>query len=198
MHISALKNEMKMYWTNTLFQCSYCLIFCWIGSWQVKTGPNVIVLRQQREGGERRGAVYCCCCCCSTYISGSEDSVMRAGTTLWATSVSFTPFTSSWSDWTEPAVMSQRWAGHLGQERATPAINREKKKGKKQNKEGKERKRKQTQKDRKKVIYNDKNNSCEARNGTVCFKQVCTHTLVHTRTHTHAISGMHTWQSQHS
>lgn len=171
---------MKMYWTNRLFQCSYCLIFCWICSWQVKTGPNVIVLRQQREGGERRGAV---CCCCFTYISGSEDSVMRAGTTLWATSVSFTPFTSSWSDWTEPAVMSQRWAGHLGQERATPAINRERKKKKRESKIKKEGKRK-TQKDRKKVIYNDKNNSCKTRNSTVCFKQVCTHTRSHTHAHT--------------
>lgn len=83
----------------------------WSCSSQVQACFSVIVLKQRREGGERRGAVCSCCCCCSTYISGSEDSVMRAGTTLWATSVSFTPFTSSWSDWTEPAVMSQRCGG---------------------------------------------------------------------------------------
>lgn len=72
----------------------------------------------------------------------------------------------------------------MGQERATPAINREKKKREK-SKIKKEGKRKQTQKDRKKVIYNDKNNSCKARNSTVCFKQVCTHThsFTHARTH---------------
>ena len=32
----------------------------------------------------------------NTYISGSLERVMRAGTTLWATRVSFTPFTNSW------------------------------------------------------------------------------------------------------
>lgn len=118
---------------------------CKICSTLVQTCSSVIVLRRRREGGKRRSIVYCC----STYISGSEDSVMRAGTTLWATSVSFTPFTSSWSDWTEPAVMSHRWAGHLGQERATPAKDREEKKNK-QNKKAKESRGKKEKKKQKK------------------------------------------------
>lgn len=73
----------------------------------------------------------------------------------------------------------------MGQERATPPIDREKRK-EKQNKrgKGKKEKKKQTQKDRKKVIYNDKNHSCKARNGTACIKPVCVHTQSRTQTHT--------------
>lgn len=89
------KMQIREFWESVLAPGGYRLV--WVSS------------QTAERRGERRGTVDCRG---STYISGSEDSVMRAGTTLWATSVSFTPFTSSWSDWTEPAAMSQRWAGH--------------------------------------------------------------------------------------
>lgn len=83
--------------------------------------------------------------------------------------------------------------GALGQERATPPKDREERKTKnaKQKRGGKE---KQTQKDRKKVIYNDKIYSCKARNSTACIKPMYVHTHVHTHTHKHTY--MHTCMQQ--
>lgn len=87
----------------------------------------------------------------------------------------------------------------VGQERATPPIDREKRKKTKTNKRskterGREKEKTKHKKDRKKVIYNDKNHSCKARNGTACIKQVCTQThirtITHTQTHAHAHTGM--------
>lgn len=78
--------------------------------------------------------------------------------------------------------------GAFGQERATPPIDREERKKNKKRKTEREGKEKQIQRDRKKVIYNDKNYSCKARSDTACIKPVYVHTYILTRKHTY----MHT------
>lgn len=81
----------------------------------------------------------------------------------------------------------------MGQDRATPPIDREKeKKGKKpkQNKKKRGEKKKKPQKDRKKVIYNDK--TIAARHGRYCMYQagVCAQSYTQKPTHSHAHTGM--------
>lgn len=74
----------------------------------------------------------------------------------------------------------------MGQDRATPPIDREEEKERKKSKTKKKERGKEikTQKDRKKVIYNDK--TIAARHGRHCMYQagVCAHTVVHTKTNT--------------